>query len=951
MPSSSPYQNNDYQAASSFRPYKLPVNDIYKSISMNDKYWEDGARQVKSAYDNALNMSLVTDENRDIRDQYMKEAEKQMTKISSMNLADPSVQKQGVGIFKNLLRDENIVGEDYVVKNLNKEYGIGLSYRTKDGGKEYNPLSVENIQYEKQLLSTGLNKRDGWKSLYQNMSTYSPQVDTAAELKKITDLVKAKEIKDATLQGGEWYIQEITKKGVSKDRLLAAIEDMGSPALKQQMRVEGRNTYYKHLASDPAMTDSYFQGLATNLFDAKVNDLKNQKAEIEYQMYMIPKDSDAGNNAKRNAYDRVITDLTKSIDNLETVEKPKYVNEFTNLSNLDNLSSNVSKVEQLWQSATINELAPKLAWESSSQEIKPNNAKIAKENINVAMQRLSLGYANLAEDKRHNQATEDDAKVGRLLEKLKIDATGSSTANPVFGGGGPDAGTSIASPRVATENETSKASIGEAERTSVLGELQNTNEVLTKSVISNVIGDNAWASIESNKDKTESLAQNGVLTDNDLDKAAAYMKAFSDKYAQSAATMWGGAKVVSNAGKSVEQWKKDIGNMDIRTFKNTMSRMVNHDVEFSADLVAKISKDNNDPNGPLKAANLRTSVNSAAQLQQNISNLVLPQQVTALSDYSKYFDNNGKVALTDQAIAKAYSKGLQDNSLRVYTKRATTGSFMSKSTDPVRLTKAEYENYKSKGKSTALGGSGFTVEENTPSLSEFAQEVRRRTDPIFYQLATENNTQATSFFYSEKNKAGKFRDLQTLPNIVQTNNTDDKTKIEKVLSFIKDRSDKVQGYNLQTPSADETLPTMQLIMSDLSKDDKAEWAKLKDVRLPVIVNDPKWNKKDNAIGKYMNRGAVVSYAGVNNAEKGSISIINASANNDFDAEINVKDVYLISDGKRMEVTSNDIKAMIERKFQAPLNDVIKADPNAVNTLLAIYTTNLEKANKEAKEKK
>ena len=64
MPSSSPYQINDYQAANSYRPYQLPINSIFKAISAQDQFWNEGAARVKNVYDNALGMSLTLNENK-----------------------------------------------------------------------------------------------------------------------------------------------------------------------------------------------------------------------------------------------------------------------------------------------------------------------------------------------------------------------------------------------------------------------------------------------------------------------------------------------------------------------------------------------------------------------------------------------------------------------------------------------------------------------------------------------------------------------------------------------------------------------------------------------------------------------------------------------------------------------------------------------------------------------
>src|SRR5690348_3437979 len=139
----SPYQGNDYNAVSTYMPYRLPVNDIFKAITAQNRYWDIGALHVKNAYENALGLNLITDDNRRTRDEFMQKADKQLTKLSSMDLSDPSVQRQGIGIYKPLLQDDDIVGEDYVVKNLSKEIATGQSFRTRNEGKEYNPLSLE----------------------------------------------------------------------------------------------------------------------------------------------------------------------------------------------------------------------------------------------------------------------------------------------------------------------------------------------------------------------------------------------------------------------------------------------------------------------------------------------------------------------------------------------------------------------------------------------------------------------------------------------------------------------------------------------------------------------------------------------------------------------------------------------------------------------------------------
>lgn len=106
MAATSPYSPNDYHAVSNFRPYELPINDIYKAVSAQSEFWRKGAERIKAYHDTALNLKLSLEPNKQIRDQYIKDAEKQLTKLSSADVSDPAVQRQGFALYKPLFQDE-----------------------------------------------------------------------------------------------------------------------------------------------------------------------------------------------------------------------------------------------------------------------------------------------------------------------------------------------------------------------------------------------------------------------------------------------------------------------------------------------------------------------------------------------------------------------------------------------------------------------------------------------------------------------------------------------------------------------------------------------------------------------------------------------------------------------------------------------------------------------------
>src|SRR5687768_15291090 len=144
MAATSPYTQNDYQASSNFRPYELPINDIFKAISAQNRFWDAGAERVKSVYDNALNLKLSLEPNKEIRKKYLEDDEKQLTKLSGMDLSDPSVQRQGFALFKPLFQDEGIIYDDLTTRHYEKVRNDAAMYKSKDNGKGYSDL---NLQY------------------------------------------------------------------------------------------------------------------------------------------------------------------------------------------------------------------------------------------------------------------------------------------------------------------------------------------------------------------------------------------------------------------------------------------------------------------------------------------------------------------------------------------------------------------------------------------------------------------------------------------------------------------------------------------------------------------------------------------------------------------------------------------------------------------------------------
>lgn len=243
MAATTPYQPNDYQAVSNYRPYQLPINDIFKAISAQNQFWEEGARRVKSVYDNALNLKLSLEPNRVIRERFMQEAEKQLTKLSTMDVSDPSVQRQGFDIFKPLFQDVGVMSDDQATRWIEDVQGDIQRARETDNGKAY---ADSNAMVAMEGVYEFKNAKDRFagQGYLQNKRSYSPYYDPSKEMMEITKNCKGPTFSN-TFPGaeGDMYLHTKEASGASPARLKGCLQAALSPKAKDQIGIDGYAAY------------------------------------------------------------------------------------------------------------------------------------------------------------------------------------------------------------------------------------------------------------------------------------------------------------------------------------------------------------------------------------------------------------------------------------------------------------------------------------------------------------------------------------------------------------------------------------------------------------------------------------------------------------------------------------------------------------------------------------
>lgn len=278
MPAStSPYQSNDYQSVSNYRPYALPVNDIFKAITAQNAWWEEGASRVKSVYDNALDLQLSKPGNQKIRDDFMKQADQQLTKLSSMDLADPSVQRQGFNIFKPLFKDEGIVYDDAATKHYEQVRSDALAQRQKGDGKGY---SDTNLQYAMTGYKEFMDSPDrmAGKKAYVNRREYTPYYDPTPDMN--TALKNCHPDTYTKDTGAGLDIVHQSNEGLSAIKLNGCLGSI-SPKAMRQLQIDGAVTYKNNLG---ALRDGYLPHL-----DNTIKQLSEESAA--YQGFLANKDN------------------------------------------------------------------------------------------------------------------------------------------------------------------------------------------------------------------------------------------------------------------------------------------------------------------------------------------------------------------------------------------------------------------------------------------------------------------------------------------------------------------------------------------------------------------------------------------------------------------------------------------------------------------------------------
>lgn len=405
MAASSPYQQNDYNALSQYRPFNLPINEIAKTSMALDEYWKAGARRVKSVYDNALNLDLTLDANKEVKKKFMEDADKQLTKLSSMDLSDPSVQRQGFGIFKPLFQDEAIMYDNELTKTGKsiaqeadeyKQKKLSTTGRVGEGYSDRNlAYSMDGFEKFRRDLPRDVNTL---KALYGELGNrkYSPFYDATTEYSKILKECKGSSQTSQDVATNYMYFDASSKTGANSSETSNCFMMGLSDKAKDQMGIDGW-AYYK---SDPNALLQDHQNYAYGNLARQADGVKGKIAGMQSKKNLSPQEQ---------AYLQQMKDALPDIQDAAQKRKKEY----ENMVGPDALSYTTQNLRTLSKGIYLNKIYPQLGEAFRSDEtthkLTANAAGIAQFNSIEKMYQ---------QEREHNYKMDEIKLRGSLSTKL-----------------------------------------------------------------------------------------------------------------------------------------------------------------------------------------------------------------------------------------------------------------------------------------------------------------------------------------------------------------------------------------------------------------------------------------------------------------------------------------------------------------------------------------------------
>lgn len=410
-------------------PYGAPENPIETAIQPLDysflnyglsrlgQEYQSGVNQVKSLYSSVLNAPITNDENKQVREEYINQAQQQLKALAKTDLSLPQNINQSQKVFAPFWQDNDIIQDIVKTKNAQSQLGAAETDRTsKDETirKTHNPWSVTDIQYSLQDLKNA--KRGDGSISNVEVPRYTPQLDIMGFMDQVDKDQGFKGVDYQTPKGPYMITEHDGVKAIPQFR--TRMDGALGPQFSPQFSVQGKVQYKQDVAemqrNNPNIDPSNIpKELANYKYQQLDKDYQNRINHISTDLKHTYQDPiDVINKTIQDNKGKVTSQQTQDLINLQQ-GKDQYQGKLDDITGqykdfknqypqqkIDDIARNPEQYYgQLVRSETVDRLAKSRA-SDYSYKIDANQAWKNVADVEDAHAKLQLDRQKLVEEQR-----------------------------------------------------------------------------------------------------------------------------------------------------------------------------------------------------------------------------------------------------------------------------------------------------------------------------------------------------------------------------------------------------------------------------------------------------------------------------------------------------------------------------------------------------------------------
>lgn len=336
------------------QPFQPDWSTIDRTMRTKQGRYDQNYSALQGTYSGLLNMPQLKQSQINKRDQFLKQAFKNIGDLSSVDLSLPENASSAQQVFAPLYTDQEFLGNAAVSKHYNTQEEYADSLRQKDGGKEF---SMDNLNYVRMQRQEYIQDEapDAWKKYHSNKKYYEPYYDYSKEYRdamaqfkpSASSITRMNGMYFVTTDDKSWKEQEI------KDYLNATLSEKA----KRQMQIEGS----VRLGASPEAIVSEYKAVGVKQLNSYAEKLQEVDAAI-----LETKDP----KQKQQLYD-LKSKLSDQLQETQTHLQKASENDYEYVKN-----NREALAYQIYYDKLINKVADGFAHTDIKEEITENNVAL-----------------------------------------------------------------------------------------------------------------------------------------------------------------------------------------------------------------------------------------------------------------------------------------------------------------------------------------------------------------------------------------------------------------------------------------------------------------------------------------------------------------------------------------------------------------------------------------------